>query len=124
MAYYICGGAQMKCTMGTSPSALVVLPDRQTLLHGQFMGNIMDFKPMVNILPFGLCQSPTNPVVAAATAANLGKLQPMPCIPNTTAPWIPGKIDALLSNQPALLNDCTLICMWAGTISFNDSGQK
>lgn len=120
---YVCNGAQLMCNMGTSPSMLVVLPDRRIMLDGQPQANISDFKPMVNILPFGLCQSLANPVVAAATAANFGKLQPMPCIPNTTAPWLNGEMKLLLKNFPALCQDCKLVCAWAGIISINDCGQ-
>ena len=36
--------------------------------------NIMDHVPMVNIMPFGMCITPSNPAVAAATAAALGVL--------------------------------------------------
>ncbi len=123
MAYYVCSGAKMKCTMGSSQSSLIVLPTRTIMLHGSYMGNIMDFKPMVNITPFGMCRSLANPVVAAATAANLGRLQPMPCIPNTVSPWMNGKTDVILKGQPAMLNNCKLMCMWAGNISLCDSGQ-
>jgi len=120
---YVCNGAQMKCSMGTSPAMLVVLPDRRILLDGQPQANIMDFKPMVNILPFGLCRSLANPTVATATAANLGRLQPMPCIPNTVAPWIKGHEQLLLKNFPALCDCDKLMCLWAGTISITDCGQ-
>lgn len=120
---YVCNGAQMKCSMGTSPAMLVVLPDRKILLDGQPQANIMDFKPMVNILPFGMCRSLANPTVAAATAANLGRLQPMPCIPNTVAPWMTGEQKLLLKNFPALCKDDKLMCAWAGTITITDCGQ-
>ena len=52
--------------------------------------NIMDNVTMLNILPFGMCTSPSNPTVAAATAAALGVLTPMPCVPVIPAPWAPG----------------------------------
>lgn len=120
---YVCNGAQMQCSMGTATAMLTVLPDRKILLDGQPMANIMDFKPMTNIPPFGLCTSLANPVVAAATAAHLGVLTPMPCIPNTTTPWQNGKNELSLKNAPALCQDCKLSCMWAGTISLVDSGQ-
>ena len=92
-------------------------------MAGMPMGNISDHKPLLNIAPFGMCRSLVNPVVAAATAANLGRLQPMPCIPNTPMPWIPGKPDTLIKGQPALLKSCTCPCMWAGIISITDDGQ-
>ena len=123
MATYVCSGARMKCTMGSAPSMLTVLPTRTITLAGKPQANISDYQPMVNIAPFGMCKSLANPTVAAATAANLGRLQPMPCIPNTVVPWMPGKPDVLLKGQPALLDNCKLQCMWAGTISLISNGQ-
>ena len=120
---YVCNGAQLKCTMGTASSVLVVLPERRILLDGQPQANIMDHKSMTNIKPFGLCFSLANPVVAAATAAHLGVLTPMPCVPNTTSPWVRGEEKLLLKNFPALCQDDTLSCMWAGTISIAHCGQ-
>lgn len=120
---YVCNGAKLACSMGTSPSVLVVLPERQILLDGKPQANIMDYKPMTNIKPFGLCMSLANPVVAAATAAHLGVLTPMPCVPNTTSPWVKGEERLLLKNFPALCQDDTLSCAWAGTISITDCGQ-
>lgn len=120
---YVCNGAQMFCSKGTSTANLTVLPDRKILLDGQPMANIMDFKPGTNIPSFGLCTSLSNPVVKAATDANLGVLTPMPCIPNTIAPWQNGKNELSLKNAPALCQDCKLSCKWAGTISLVDSGQ-
>jgi len=93
-------------------------------LHGQPMANIQDYKPMMNIQPFGQCKSLANPTVAAATAANSGKLQEMPCVPNTTSPWIPGNAKVLVKGIPALMNDCKLMCMWAGMIEITDAGQN
>ena len=73
--------AQLMCTMGMAPSVLAVLPKNKTMCGKQVAANIMDNIPMTNIMPFGMCISPANPTVAAATAAALGVLTPMPCIP-------------------------------------------
>ena len=113
----------MQCSMGTATAMLTVLPDRKILLDGQPQANITDSKPLANIPPFGLCTSLANPVVAAATAAHLGVLTPMPCVPNPTGPWQNGKTEFMLKGAPALCQDCKLTCMWAGTISLVDSGQ-
>jgi hypothetical protein len=83
----------------------------------------MDNKPMANILPFGMCSSPSNPTVASATAAALGVLTPMPCVPVTAAPWAPGSPTVLLANQPALNNTSKLMCNWGGVISISMPGQ-
>ncbi|MDR2010222.1 MAG: DUF4280 domain-containing protein [Bacteroidales bacterium] len=125
MPYYVCKGAKLKCSMGSAQSDLgVVHPVKPDYLHGENMANIMDHKPMVNIKPFGQCKSLANPTVAAATAANMGRLQPMPCIPNTVTPWMNGKTDVLVKEQPALLNTCKLTCMWSGVIEITDEGQE
>ena len=115
-------GAMMTCTFGVAPSALLV-PGGQTLAGGPFAATIMDHKPIVNIPPFGMCTSPSNPTVAAATAAALGVLTPMPCIPVTTAPWVPGSAKVLISNFPALNSTCKCMCNWGGVISFTSPGQ-
>jgi len=123
MAQYVCNGAMMRCTMGMAPSTLTVLPVNRVMNNNQPQANIMDNKPMVNILPFGLCRSLANPVVASATSAAMGTLTPMPCIPNTPGPWMPGTPKMLVANQPALHKPCKLMCVWAGTISIVNPGQ-
>jgi hypothetical protein len=116
-------GAQLQCTMGLAPGTLMVLPVNKVNGSNVPAANIQDSKPMVNILPFGMCQSPANPMVAAATAAAFGVLTPMPCIPMTTAPWTPGATKTMIGNQPALTDSCTCMCNWAGTISVTSAGQ-
>lgn len=120
---YVCSGAMMKCTMGSSPARLTVLPSRTVFLAGQPQANISDHKSMVNLAPFGVCRSLAFPPTASATAAALGTLTPMPCIHNTPAPWFVGKMDTLIKGQPALLQSCKCQCMWGGTISLINNGQ-
>ena len=116
-------GAMMACTFGAAPSSLVVLPKNKVLAEGPPAANIMDHIPLVNIMPFGMCNSPSNPTVAAATAAALGVLTPMPCVPATTAPWIPGKPKVLVQGMPAVDKDCKAMCMWGGVIEVLVPGQ-
>ena len=60
---------------------------------------------------------------AAATTAALGVLTPMPCLPMTTAPWMPGSPTVLIGGKPALNDSSQLLCSWAGAISINFAGQ-
>lgn len=122
MAMQTCMGATMMCTQGLAPSTLVPTP-KTVLTGGMVAANILDHIPIVNIAPFGMCRSPANPMVAAATAAAMGVLTPMPCIPATPAPWMPGAPTVLLCGAPALNNSSTLMCLWAGTISITMPGQ-
>ena len=123
MGIHVCMGATLQCTFGLAPSTLVVLPLNKVMTSSMPAANIMDHKPMVNILPFGMCNSLANPMVIAATAAALGVLTPMPCIPVTPAPWIPGSPTALLGNMPGLQDSSKLMCMWAGVIQVVVPGQ-
>lgn len=109
--------AMLQCTFGAAPSSLMVLPVNRVMAEGPPAANIMDHKPMVNIMPFGTCMSLANPTVAAATAAAMGVLTPMPCIPATAAPWVTGAPTVLIGNMPALDNISKCMCTWGGVIS-------
>lgn len=122
MGFVVCGGASMTCSFGVTPSTLNVLPLNR-VITSMPIANIMDNKPTINILPFGMCRSMANPAVAAATAANKGVLTPQPCVPVTVAPWMPGSPTVLVANAPALNNQSKLLCNWGGLIQFTSPGQ-
>lgn len=122
MGVQVVMGATLQCSMGVAPSSLMVLPTNR-VLGTTPAANIMDNKPFLNILPFGMCQSPANPTVAAATAAAMGVLTPMPCVPATMAPWVPGCPKVLIGNMPALENGSKLMCNWGGVIQVVSPGQ-
>ncbi len=122
MGQSVCGGAMLKCSFGLAPGSLNVLPVNR-VKTAMPIANIMDNKPFVNIMPFAMCISPANPTVAAATAAAMGVLTPMPCIPVTTAPWMPGSPTVLLAGMPALNSSSKLMCTWGGIIEVIMPGQ-
>lgn len=122
MALHVCTGAMMMCSFGAAPSTFVATPKMITTSYMD-AGNIMDNKPVSNIPPFGMCMSMANPQVASATAAALGVLTPMPCMPVIAAPWTPGAPTVLVSNQPGLNNSSQLMCNWAGVITISNPGQ-
>jgi hypothetical protein len=124
MPLQVCMGAKMMCSFGMAPSALVVLlPESRVKTNMMPDANIMDHIPMTNIMPFGMCTTPSNPTVASATAAALGVLTPMPCIPVTPSPWTPGGVTVNLGNFTTLDNMSKLMCNWGGVISFMDAGE-
>ena len=123
MGQQVCMGAVLMCSFGVAPSSLVVLPSNRVMTQQVPGATIMDHVPFVNILPFAMCQSMANPAVAAATAAALGVLTPMPCTPVTAAPWTPGSPTVLIGSMPALNNASTLICSFGGSISISFAGQ-
>lgn len=123
MPIQVVNGATMMCTCGMAPSTLIVLPVNRTMVGGVPAANIMDHVPIVNIPPFGMCISPANPTVAAATAAAMGVLTPMPCVPVIPAPWAPGSPTVPIGNMPALNNTSKCMCNWAGVISIVQPGQ-
>lgn len=123
MSICVCSGAVLQCSFGAAPGALNVLPANCAMVGGPPAATIMDFTPIVNVAPFGMCSSMANPAVAAATAAALGALTPMPCVPVPTGPWITGAPTVLIGNMPALNSDAKLMCAWAGVIQVGFPGQ-
>lgn len=121
---YVCSKAKIKCSNGDKIATLTVLPSRTIWLYGQPQGNISDHISMVNIAPCGKCHTTNYPPTGSATAANHGKLTPMPCIPNTPYFWMNGKNDVLLQGNPALLSTSMLQCIYGGTITITFDGQE
>lgn len=122
MGQQVIAGATLACTSGLAPGELVVLPLARVAAPLP-AATIMDHTPMLNITPFGLCVSPANPAVAAATAAAFGVLTPMPCVPATPAPWAPGSPNVLIGGLPALNNESVCLCAWGGAIGVAFPGQ-
>lgn len=123
MALPVCAGATLQCSFGLAPSTLVVVPAGH-VTAGAPVANVMDFVPLTNVLPFGVCTSLANPTVAAATSAALGVLTPQPCIPQTVAPWIPsGPVKVTGMKLPVLQSTDSLQCLWGGMIRVVSPGQ-
>lgn len=123
MPMQVVHGALLQCSFGMVPSNLTVLPVNRVMSGNAPAANIMDHKPMVNIMPFGMCTTLSNPQVAAATTAAQGVLTPQPCIPMTQTPWVPGAPTLLIGNMPAVDNTCTCNCLWGGVVSVRVPGQ-
>ncbi len=115
-------GASLMCSFGMAPSSMVVVRPN-VLVEGRPAATIMDIAPMTNVPPFAMCQSLANPAVAAATAAALGTLTPMPCTPLIVAPWAPGAPTALVGGMPALVAGSTAQCAYGGVISITIPGS-
>ncbi|CAB3749342.1 DUF4280 domain-containing protein [Paraburkholderia humisilvae] len=116
MSLLVTAGATLQCSFGAAPAPLSVLP-AHCVMAGAPAATVMDNVPMMNVMPFGVCSCAANPTVAAATAAALGVLTPMPCVPVTAAPWAPGSPTVMIGGMPALQNASQLMCTWGGVIT-------
>ena len=121
---YVTSKATMKCSCGDRQAKLTVYPDRTVFLTEKPMANISDHISLYNIAPFGRCHTTRYPATGAATAANHGRLTPMPCIPGTVTEWINGKNDYIIKGKPALLKSSYCRCKWGGVIRIIDDGQE
>ncbi len=121
MKLYVFGGAVLTCSFGMAPAVLNVLPVSR-VVSGTPQASVADTVPLVNIPSFGLCRCPSNPAVAAATAAALGVLTPAPCIPVPAGVWTPGNPKVLTGGKPALTADSRLMCIYGGTVQIGNPG--
>ncbi|MCW2540377.1 MAG: hypothetical protein JWN95_2102 [Frankiales bacterium] len=115
-------GAMLMCSFGVAPTTLNVLPSNRVMIEGRPAATITDMAPALNVPPFGMCSSLANPTVAAATAAALGVLTPMPCIPAIAGPWMPNAPQTLIGGTPALVAGSTCMCAFGGVISITMPG--
>jgi Domain of unknown function (DUF4280) len=117
----VVSGAMIMCSFGLAPSTLSVVAPRP-VVEGRPVATIADIAPGANIAPFGMCQSLANPTVAAATAAALGVLTPMPCVPVVPAPWTPLAPQMTAGGIPVLVAGATCVCAFGGSISLSMPG--
>ena len=115
MGFLVCGGSPTQCSFGMTPSVLNVTPENKVLGNAP-IACMNDNIVMKNIMPFGMCMSLSNPMVAAATAAALGVLTPQPCLPVIAAPWAPPLPKVLIGSTPAISMDSQLMCSYGGII--------
>lgn len=124
MPQLVTNGAQIACSFGTTPGSLTVTPMGAPITAGgQEVGRTTSMIPMANIPMFGMCTTPSNPQVAAATSAAMGVLTPQPCIPVTTAPWTPGAATVTAGGVAVLTAPCMCQCAWGGVITISSPGQ-
>lgn len=123
MSVCLCTGAILQCPFGAAPAAFSALPTPRVLAAGRPAGVMTHSVPMVSIPSFGMCSSPANPAVASATAAALGVLTPMPCVPAPAGTWLVPSPKVLIGGQPAITDGSRLLCAWGGQISVQFAGQ-
>lgn len=124
MSRLVVHGATLRCTQGSSPSTLTVLPSVSIEGDDAPLATVLDVVPLLNVGSCGLCRSPSNPQVASATAAAQGALTPMPCLPVLTTPWSPGSPDVTLNDLAALTDDARVACAWGGTLEITHAGTN
>lgn len=119
MSEYLTTGCMMACTFGLTPAPFVALelPGKDAVLGALTVATIEEIVPILNIPPFGMCSSLANPEVAAATAAALGVLTPMPCIPLIDLPWEPPSLNENYAGIPLATVTSRCACLWGGIIS-------
>jgi hypothetical protein len=122
----VSSGAMISCSMAMPPTPmpLEAPPMGTPVTAGTPAANIQAFVPMENIPSFGMCGTPSNPQVAAATSAAMGVLTPQPCVPVTTGPWAPGAMKVTVDGMPALHTGCMCMCMWGGEITIVSPGNS
>ena len=115
MANPVIQTATCTCSFGAAPAVLTVTSQQTVSICKMPAATIQDGAPVSNVPTFGMCSNPANPTVAAATAAAMGALTPMPCVPATVA-WTPGCPTVMVCKRPLLNNTSKLMCSYGGVI--------
>jgi Domain of unknown function (DUF4280) len=115
----VCTGATLKCSFGTVLATFTATAAKVSA--GAPAGVVTDTST-ANVRAFGLCQSPNNPQVQAASEA-VGALTPQPCQPVLVGDWTPGSAQVTVGATAALDRDSQCSCAWGGAITVADAGQ-
>jgi hypothetical protein len=110
MPLVVCQGAMAMCPLGTAPSTLTVTSQQSYTIGGMLVATIQDCNPMVNLPPFGTC----NTLTAAAQGV------PTMCALAPVGMWTPGSTLQKINNIPVLTQACTLACGIGGVITITN----
>ena len=122
MGLLVVTGGMLQCTMGAMPATFAATG--VSVMGGTPAGVITDIS-MASIPTFGMCMSPANPLVAAATsAAGWVCSRRSRGIPVIASPWAPGSLKVTINEVPALDSTSTCMCTWAGMVSVSSPGQE
>lgn len=105
---YVVMGATLECSLGTTPSCLLVPVPKGLTFKKKTAATKLDFVPLVNVLPFGMCKLSAPPRL---------------CIPATVTPWMKPHSKVTASGIPVLTTKSCLMCSLGGKISIKKSGQ-
>jgi len=122
MSQVVTAGASCMCTFGTAPGNLNATNNLTVMADGKPICVMADSAAGVNVTPFGMCTTLSNPAVASATAAALGVLTPQPCMPVIAGAWIGGG-KVMVGGKPCLTLDSKCVCSYGGNISITNPGQ-
>lgn len=122
MPEFLTTATMIECTMGAAPTPFIAdpLPGAPTE-NGLTAATIVQMVTAKNIVPFGMCRSPANPTVASATAAALGVLTPMPCVPLAAAPWAPPSAVTKHLGIPMATAMSVCVCSFGGVIKVSQA---
>ena len=116
--YLVAEGASLECSCGNDRARLQLRP-RPHHVDQKVIAHVEDHKALRDIPSFGMCNSMTNPDVAAKTAA-AGTLTKAPCIPPKFTIWQPGAkwIMQVFEGRRinALTSDSKCTCSYAGIV--------
>ena len=115
MANPVVQTATCTCGFGAAPAVLTVTSQQTVSLCKMPAATSQDGAALSNVPTFGMCSNPANPTVASATAAAMGVLTPMPCVPATVA-WAPGCPTVTVCKRPLLNSTSKLTCSSGGVI--------
>jgi Domain of unknown function (DUF4280) len=116
----VCTGATLQCSLGTTPATFSATGIQVSA--GSPAGVVTD-TAAANVPDFGLCQSPSNPQVASATAAaQSATLIPQPCQP-VLSQWSPGSAKVTIGGTAALGDSSQCTCTWGGVVTVSAAGQ-
>jgi len=118
----VCLGAKLKCSFGSGPKDMIVLPIGKTMTAMvKPLATQMDFVPFLNIPAFGNCLSPANPM-NWKMAGPVPVFIPSSCIPIPIMPWDPVAKKIKIGGFPAMLETSKTMCSWLGSITVDNPG--